>query len=247
MTVRYAIYHAPEPSTPLWRFGSGVLGYDAATGAEVPALLPKGFSAEAWHAATEEPRRYGFHATIKAPFRLAADRSEAELVAALTIIAGRLDAVDLGACGVHVVPAEAGGGFVAVTPVTPPPALAALERAVVTEFEPFRAPLTQEETLRRRPERLSPRQRGHLERYGYPYVLEDFAFHMTLSGRLDAPEPVAADLGDWARAAGALDGGVAVERLALFRQDGAAARFRIIAGAALRREEALLPPHSAER
>jgi Protein of unknown function (DUF1045) len=31
---------------------------------------------------------------------------------------------------------------------------------------------------------LSERQRDHLQRYGYPYVLEDWRFHMTLSNSL---------------------------------------------------------------
>jgi hypothetical protein len=234
MTERYAVYYAPRPDSPLWRFGSSVIAYDAATGADLPPLVPKGFSEEGWRAATADPRRYGFHATLKAPFRLADGHDEAGLAEALHRVAAQLTPADLGPAGVHVVPAEEGGGFVAITPTAPPPALAAIERAVVKAFEPFRAPLTAEEVARRRPDRLTARQRAHLEAYGYPFVLDDFAFHMTLSGRLEAPAPVAADLGAWAEAAAVLEGGLRLDRLALFRQDGPSRRFRIVTTAEFR-------------
>ena len=71
---RYAIYYAPSVDDPLWRFGSQCIGYDALTGAdsEVPqtAAIPR----QDWLAWTQEPRRYGFHGTLKAPFHLAGRR-----------------------------------------------------------------------------------------------------------------------------------------------------------------------------
>ncbi|HEY0291217.1 MAG TPA: DUF1045 domain-containing protein, partial [Hansschlegelia sp.] len=79
--ARYAIYYAPAPGTPLWSFGSSVLGYDAATGAAKPPLAPPGVGPEDWARITAQPRRYGFHATLKAPFHLTAGRTEAELLA----------------------------------------------------------------------------------------------------------------------------------------------------------------------
>ena len=47
----------------------------------------KDIDAAAWRALTTEPRRYGFHATIKAPFRLAEDASPSDLSAALAELA----------------------------------------------------------------------------------------------------------------------------------------------------------------
>ena len=76
---RYAIYGAPERATPLWHFGNRVLGRDAETGENIAQIVPPGFSAEEWHGFTASPRRYGFHATLKAPFALAPGRSEDEL------------------------------------------------------------------------------------------------------------------------------------------------------------------------
>jgi hypothetical protein len=58
--------------------------------------------------------------------------------------------------------------------------------------------------------------------------MEEFRFHMTLTGRLDAErrDPIVAMLRDRFSATGLKT--LAIDRLALFRQDDAASRFRII-------------------
>jgi 2'-5' RNA ligase len=227
MAARYAIYYAPDAASALWRFGSSVLGYDARTGRNVPLLAPDGLSLAEWERATTDPRRYGFHATLKAPFRLSLGMSEAALLDTAERIAAGLRPVDLGECGVGVVAAGDTAGFVAVTPASPPDALALLERAVVEQFEPLRAPLDPAERERRGPAQLTERQRQYLDRYGYPYVLEEFAFHMTLSGLLEAPRPIAESLREKAGANGVGEH-VVVDRLEVFRQDAREARFRSI-------------------
>jgi len=232
---RYALYYAPAAESALWRFGCEILGCDAATGADVPQWIPPGFTPDEWQVATEDPRGYGFHATLKAPFRLAPGRQEAELVAFLAAFGQSHAAGAPVPCEVGVAGASPAGGFVAVIPatgasVTP---FAVLERAIVEEFDRFRAPLAQSDIARRMPARLSERQREQLDRWGYPYCLADFSFHMSLTGRLADPEPVAAALRRRAEAMGA-GGPIALDRLALFRQQPGE-RFRIIASSALTR------------
>src|SRR5262249_54746601 len=56
----------------------------------------------------------------------------------------------------------------------------------VTAFDNFRSPVTPEERRRRLGAGLTNRQIENLDRWGYPYVLEDFRFHMTLTGPVDA-------------------------------------------------------------
>eukprot|EP01036_Dinobryon_divergens_P003340 gene3340-4396_t len=112
MSERYALYFAPDAATPLWRFGCGVLGYDALRAANCDQIVPEGWTAGDWIAATEDPRRYGFHATLKAPFAPAPRVSEIDLIAALTTFCDGVRPVDLGACDVRMV----GGRFVAITP-----------------------------------------------------------------------------------------------------------------------------------
>jgi len=232
--MRYAIYFAPAPETPLWRFGSAVLGYDAQTGREVRQLVPAGWDADAFRALTEEPRRYGFHATLKAPFRLADGAEEGELASALNAFALRQPGFSLPRLEVAAIGSgTAEGGFVALTEPQPTPELLTLERAVVTAFEPFRAPLTQEEIARRRPDRLSDRQRAQLTAFGYPYVFEDFRFHLTLTGRVPAPEldRMAAALAD-SFAQSVPSGPTPVGHLAFLRQPPGG-RFRILTRARL--------------
>lgn len=174
-TPRYAIYYAPSPDSALHRFGSTLLGYDAVSGDEL--RFPDGVAPD-WREVTEDPRKYGFHATLKAPTALADGRSEAELLDACAAFAGRARRIPL------IEPVvDAISGFIAVIPAKLSDELQQLAADCVTEFDAFRAPLTQEDRARRRPERLTERQRDYLDRWGYPYVMEEFRFHMTLTGR----------------------------------------------------------------
>jgi hypothetical protein len=79
-------------------------------------------------------------------------------------------------------------GFVALTPMGCEAALLDFGAAVVEATDPLRAPLTEAEIARRRPESLSSRQRELLDRWGYPFVMEEFRFHLTLTDRLPAAE-----------------------------------------------------------
>jgi hypothetical protein len=168
--MRYAVYAVP--------------GADDAAAPEAIRLRE---AVEGWYATdavrdlTVDARRYGFHATLKAPMRLADGRTEAELRAAVEAFAATRAPV--------VIPAPrpaALGGFRALLPDGDERALTSLAEAVVRELDGFRAPLDEAEQRRRRPEHLTPRERELLERWGYPYVLDEFRFHLTLTDRVPA-------------------------------------------------------------
>ena len=170
--MRAAIYYTPAPGSDFARLGATWLGRDAfAERAGVPDAAPDRAELVA------EPARYGFHATLRAPFRLRADRHLDEL-------ADRLGAF----CAARRRPVIGGlvvdrlGPFFALVPAVAEPALADLEADALQTFESFRAPLSEEEVAARHPQRLNPRQLAHLHRWGYPFVLDEFRFHMTLSG-----------------------------------------------------------------
>lgn len=220
MPDRYAIYFAPHALSSLWAFGCSVLGYDAETGLDVLQKVPPGLAPDRFRALTEDPRRYGFHATLKAPFRLAAGRSVEDLIVAFEAFAATRSAFVLPALEVQAVGAFANGdAFMALVERSPTPDLLALEYDIVHAFEPFRAPLTPEDIARRRPERLTPRQRENLDRYGYPGVLDEFRFHLSLTGRVPGAERDAVLHGlAEAFAADVPAGPVPVDGLALFRQ-----------------------------
>ncbi|MGL5114419.1 MAG: DUF1045 domain-containing protein [Beijerinckiaceae bacterium] len=224
---RYAIYLAPDPETNLWGFGSRFIGYDADTGAEHGPSDAGGLSPDVWAKVTEAPRLYGFHATLKAPMRLKPDATFAGFDAALTAFASVRSAFDAGPLGVNVLPSSHGGGFVALTPQRPSDALAQLERDAVTEFDAWRAPLTADEMARRDVSRLSERQLHYLETLGYPFVLEEFRCHLTLTGATI----LANDLADALAERLAIDAGsthLLVDALVLFGQPEPGARFHIV-------------------
>lgn len=230
---RYAIYFMPHPDSAFWRFGSAVLGYDAASGDSVPQIGPEGFDLASWRLLTADPRAYGFHATIKAPFRLAQGVGEQELVAEFGRFAAAQTPFDLPRLEAAAIEARAGkGAFIAlVEPVAKPatPALLALEHAAVEAFEPFRAPLTDKEFARRLPERLTERERANLDRYGYPFVHEDFRFHLTLTGLVPSAQVEAARAGLAALHAEQVGiGPVPVDGLGLFRQEAGEPNFKVL-------------------
>jgi hypothetical protein len=79
------------------------------------------------------------------------------------------------------------GDFVALVPVKVPDQLAALATACVTGFDDLRAPLSAADLRRRRVEHLDAREQALLAQYGYPYVLERYRLHLTLSGPVAPP------------------------------------------------------------
>jgi putative phosphonate metabolism protein len=217
---RYALYYAPAPGSALDRFGAEMLGYDVYGGSELP--FPEGVPPD-WREITQDPRKYGFHATLKAPITLAEGKTEADLVHACEAFA---DAP-------RPIPAiepviDSISGFIAMTPAKPSAELQQLAADVTRDFDSFRAPLTPADRTRRNPERLTSRQVEYLDRWGYPYVMEEFRFHMTLTGRLEAArrEVVVPMLRE--RFAAVRLATLTIDRLVLFRQDDAASRFRII-------------------
>ncbi len=219
---RYAIYYTPEPGSDLDRFGAELLGYDATTGEDFS--FPEGVLqlAPDWRELTHDPRKYGFHATLKAPLSLAPGKTEAELLAACEAFARTPRPIPAISPVVGSI-----SGFIAVVPALPSAGLERLAADCVSEFDCFRAPLSAEDRARRNPSMLTPRQREYLDRWGYPYVMQDFRFHMTLTGRL-APERHEQVLTMLKNRFSTLDlKTLSIDRIALFCQDDADSRFRI--------------------
>lgn len=174
---RHAIYFTPPPG-PFARFGAAWLGWDPAAGVEVPHPTVAGLPAPV-AGLTETPRRYGLHATLKPPFHVAPGHDDGALRAALDRFCAAHAPVTLPALELAEI-----GGFLALQPRAHVPALDTLAAEVVRNFDGFRAPLTEAELARRRAARLNPAQEANLRHWGYPYVLDEFRFHMTLTGRL---------------------------------------------------------------
>jgi putative phosphonate metabolism protein len=220
---RYAIYYAPEPGSDLDRFGAQLLGYDAYSGADLPYPNDVIRMVPDWHELTRDPRKYGFHATLKAPMSLAPGKAETELLAACESFAGKTRPIPV------ITPVVGSiSGFIAVVPAEPSPEIERLAADCTSEFDSFRAPLNREDRARRNPSDLTPRQREYLDRWGYPYVMKEFRFHMTLTGRLAAErrEPILTMLRNSFSAIGLKT--FVIDRIAVFRQENADSRLRIV-------------------
>ena len=222
---RYAVYYAPRRGD-FAEAAAEWLGWDVASGKAVAqpdlAGLPR-----ALHDLTAAPRKYGFHGTIKAPFRLAQGATESQLQTAAAGLARSLGPARMpGLKLAHL------GGFLALVPDGDEAGLMTLAAEVVRGLDAFRAPLSPEERARRNPERLSPRKRELLDQWGYPHVMEMFRFHLTLTD--DLPEdqiiPVARVAADWF--APVIPAPFVVEDLCLFGED-MLGRFHLIGRHAL--------------
>jgi hypothetical protein len=222
MAPRYAVYFTPVPGSVLAAFGAQVLGYDPFAKAVVPQFALEGISPPQFAAATEAPRRYGFHATLVAPFYLGAV-PEYELVAAFDRFCESVAPAPLGRLAVQRL-----DSFVALVPAAASPQADALAARSVEVFDRLRAPLSEHDLARRDDGDLTPRQRGYLLRWGYPYIFEDFRFHMSLTGALPDAEckRFAAIL---ERVHAPIAGhAVAIDGLSLLRQNDSASRFEIV-------------------
>ncbi|MGP9788865.1 DUF1045 domain-containing protein [Roseinatronobacter sp. NSM] len=221
--TRFAVYYAPPPGSELARAGAGWLGWDADAGQAV-AHPDLGLDLAQL---TATPRKYGLHGTLKAPMRLSCP--VASFLDGVETVAQTLAPVELGRLTLRAL-----DGFVAIMPQPPqPPALSDAAARIVQDLDPFRAPLSAQDLARRRATPLSARQETLLQDWGYPYVMDEFRFHITLSGRVSP-----ATMPDVLRAAHAwfgpaLDAAHVMTDLAVFAQD-MAGRFHLIRRFALR-------------
>jgi putative phosphonate metabolism protein len=178
MSARYAIYYAPPADTALWRKASAWLGRDAYLGRDVARPHTPELADLDLAALTADPRGYGFHATLKSPFELVADRTEKQLLALAERFAHTQAPFELPIAVASL------GRFLAFRIEGSTKEIDALHGACMHAFEPFRAALAPADVERRRKAQLSAEQDARLVQWGYPYVFEDFRFHMTLTSSI---------------------------------------------------------------
>lgn len=221
--MRYALYFTPAKDDALAVAAARWLGRDAFADEQIVqrgagALTPEEV---AFH--TAAPRRYGFHATLKAPFELADTETEASLRGAFDRFAGGARAFIIPRLVITQM-----DGFFALVPAAPVAELNSFAADVVRHFDGFRAPLSEADIQRRNPDALKPQEVRNLVQWGYPYVFETFRFHMTLTGRVSAEEAP--------RVRAALDSvfqplieaSIAVDGLALFVEPEPGAPFSVL-------------------
>ena len=178
MSVRYALYFSPVTNSPLASFGAASLGRTATTPRPDNVGSPHPDKAR-WLSLTQSPAHYGFHATLKAPFELRPGTTVEDLTQKLRLFVQTLSPIPLDGLAPRQL-----SGFAALTLPSQPASLRGLAQQTVEIFEPYRQPLSAADIQRRKRQGLTPRQVELLEQFGYPYVDDEFRFHMTLTGPL---------------------------------------------------------------
>ena len=222
MAPRFALYAAPHAKDPLHDFAAQWLGWDPETGTRHAAEPAAGLTAARIAELTADPRQYGFHGTLKPPFHLAEGCDEGQLIMTLERFAAARKPLRV------PLKMAALGSFLALRPAASSPELDALAADCVRDFDLFRAPPSEQELARRRAAGLSERQEQYLRDWGYPYVLDEFRMHFTLTGRIrdeDERDRVLAHLTE--QTAPALHKDFTLDEICLFVQSEPTANFRI--------------------
>ena len=240
--IRYAVYHVPPPDDPLGRRAARWLGRDHWTGADYDYQPLGGFSAQDLEHITAAPRRYGFHATLRSPFTSKSAVEQTDLAARLRACVARIEPIDDLRLEIRRI-----GPFFALVPTKSVPELDQLAAACVTEFDDRRRPIGAGEMMARARAANTPRRRALLARWGYPFVFDEFRFHMTLTGPVDDAdadrlEPV---LADWFEEC--LQAPRRITTISLCGDPGGGAPFQIVDTAPLRGADIPVAPEVMER
>ncbi len=184
-TARFALFFAPSDDSPLGVYGATVLRRKAQSPSEwVNPSIPVNFeNTPVWRSCVEVPAHYGFHATIQAPFELQSSYAVSELQRDLADFCTHQKPLSLEGLGPRRTQR-----YEALAFEQQPPEVKNFAAACIEQFNQYRAPLSDEDLCRRQKKALSPSQIGYLEDFGYPYVFDDFNFHMTLSGNMPENE-----------------------------------------------------------
>lgn len=181
---RCAVYFTPPPFSDWWLAGSQWLGRCAIRGTSYAPPDIAGMTPTQFQACTAEPRRYGWHGTLKAPFTLPPGKTTADLVLRMQALGNRLCAFTMPALRVHVLE-----DFLALRPEGDTTHMDAIAAACVKDLHDMAMPLSPAELERRRKTTLTAAQDHLLVQWGYPWVLEHFRFHLSLTGPLQQMTP----------------------------------------------------------
>jgi hypothetical protein len=221
--ARYALYFSPPEATPLAWLGDQWLGRGAAANTRTIPELPHNISPLEWSSATEVAAGYGFHATLKPPFRL----TEGARLAGLQQAVRSFAASKAGFMAPHLLLGTL-GHFLALVLSENSEVFSDFAADCVRDFDHFRAPPSEAEIKMRTHDSLTPREHEHLLRWGYPYVFDRWKFHMTLTCSL-AENALQLFRGHLSRRfAEVCVEPLAVDSICLFEQPAAGEPFRLL-------------------
>ena len=179
---RVAIYFLPKKNSSLENFGKNLLGRDINKKKKISLtrrqkyFINRGFTYfDELKDYCEQPAKYGFHATLKAPFRLKRNVKTKNFYDVISHIAAQHSRFKIK--GLKIVYSKK---FTFITSRKPNKLLINLENDLVKHLDTFRAELNKTEIKKRIPDSLTFKQNKYLKEWGYPFVFDQFKFHMTL-------------------------------------------------------------------
>ena len=217
---RYAIYYIPD--LPLFQIGSDWLGWNSITGQETIISANR-------RRITDRPRKYGFHATVKPPFSLASSSTQGDLQDAFHAFCATVSPATGGTLKISRL-----GRFLAMTQDVQSNEVTELAASTVSHFDKFRVPLSDNDIEKRRQRRLTPKQDALMLRWGYPYVMQEFKFHMTLTGPLRNDEIDAIEHDANTRFQEFIGQSLNIASLSLLGEDSDSGRFHVVDRLSLR-------------
>ena len=175
--TRWAVYFIPA-SGDLVDFADSWLGWSAREGCSVqrPDVLNFGPPISE---ITQGPAKYGFHATLKPPFRLASGTSQEKLADDCQKLAAQSAAFELESLSLVRL-----GRFLALKADGDQSQINDLASRCVMQLDHHRAPMTKSEAEKRLASARSDSQRARIQGWGYPFVLDQYRFHMTMTDKL---------------------------------------------------------------
>ena len=221
---RFAIYFTFARDTALYQKATLWLGHCVYNEALCRKESGDGFSPQLERfRSVQQAAHYGFHATLKPPFRLQARTTRTELVDRLVDFASSIQPFNCAPLKVASI-----DNFIALTLSEDCDELNQLARQCVQSFESFRAPLNETEMQKRLKPPLTLRQQQLLNQWGYPYLFDEFRFHITLTDRLsdDLVEDALHRLD--LEFSPLLSSSLYIDRICLFHQKDSATPFQLV-------------------
>jgi len=177
---RHAAYYAPPQQSRLAQLGAQWLGRCAQSRRAMPQPDFPQCAAGILRGYTAAAARYGWHATMKAPFALKPGLEMDAIPAAFKAFAQDQTALTLPPLTLRHM-----GDYLALVPEAPSGAMQALAFDCVRALHPLAKPLSDPQIAQRRTTPLTPAQDAMLLQWGYPFVGDAFQWHMTLTGSLN--------------------------------------------------------------
>ncbi|WP_162937919.1 DUF1045 domain-containing protein [Kiloniella sp. EL199] len=177
---RYAIYYAPRFDSKLGQFGNAWFGFNPVSHEDIPRPNVEGMNAQEIENITQGSGRYSFHGTLRSPFKLRKNRNLDSLDKSLKSFVTKVRPIICGPLSIRSI-----GRFLALVPDDPESQVPDLAEQCMRALDNFRLAPDKQELDRRRQTGLTTIQEQLLLRWGYPFVMEEFRFHLTLSDKLE--------------------------------------------------------------